>query len=226
MTVTQAYALTDYLAKTNSTMFPEAEKLVYLNVAKNLLFNLIAVNGQDRSEQEVTKTTVAGQREYAEQSRIRHVNWLKVNYGDGFVPARYVSEAQLIADYGTSLETTLTGWSYTDPIYYWKGSHLFISPAPTATQAGADRLKASIEVYPAEMTTGTDVIPVPIAFEHIPSVYAAWRYHNNNGEDSQAGKLALELPDGMIRMDLDSIDPRAREEVLVSGVAYDDGSQY
>lgn len=207
MTVTDSYTLTDDLAKTNSDMFPTAKKLIYFNIAKNLLFSLLAQGYQDRHEEEDTKTTIAGQSEYAEKARIHHVNWLKVNYGNGLVPARYVPEADLVNQYGTELEATLTGWSYADPIYNYKGSHLFVYPAPTVEQAGADRLKVSLECYPADMTTGADVIPVPIAFEHIPAVYAAWRYHDNNGEDAQAAKRASELPPGMIQVDLDSIDP-------------------
>lgn len=226
MTVTEAYTLTDSLAKTNSTMFPTAEKLVYFNIAKNLLFALGAISQQDRHEEEWTKTTVAGQVEYAEKSRVHHVNWLKINYGDGFIPARHKPEAELVSDYGTALEGTLTSWPASDPIYFIKGGHVFVYPAVTADQEGADRLKASVECYPADMTQGTDTIPLPIAYEHIPAVYAAWRYHDNNGEDAQAAKRVAELPAGMVHIDLDFINPRARQEELIASVPNDDGSEY
>lgn len=207
-------------------MFPTAEKLSYFNIAKNLLFALLAIDQQDRQEEEWTKTTLAGQREYLEKSRIHHVNWLKIDYGNGFITARYVPEAQLVAEFGTSFESTLDTWDGADPIYFYKGSHLFVVPAPTAAQAGADRLKASLEAYPADMTTGTDVIPVPIAFEHIPAVYAAWRYHDNNGEEPAASRRLVELPAGMVHIELDAVNPRARQQELISRFPSDDGSSY
>jgi hypothetical protein len=226
LTVTDSYTPTDKLAKTDSTMFPTAEKLIYFNIAKNLLYALQTLDQQDRQEEEWTKTTVAGQRDYLEKSRIHHVNWVKIDYGNGFITARYFSEADLIAQFGIDFQPSLDSWDGGDPIYYYKGSHLFISPAPTAAQAGVDRLKASLECYPADMTTGADVIPVPIAFEHIPAVYAAWRYFDNNGEDVAASRRLVELPAGMVHVELDTVNPRARQAELISGFPNDDGSSY
>lgn len=226
MTVTESYTIIDDLAKTDSTMYPTAKKLIWLNVAKNVLYALITRNQEQRYEEEDTKDTVAGQSEYGEKARIHHVNWLKIDYGDGFVTARYYDERQLVSDYGTALESTLEGWSASDPIYFWKGSHLFVYPAATAAQAGADRLKSSLECYPADMTDGADEIPVPIGFEHVPAIYAAWRYHDDNGEDAQAAKRASELPDGMVRMSVEMVAPRARQEELIGGVPDDSGEDY
>jgi hypothetical protein len=224
MTVSALYTLTDDLAKTNSTMFPTAEKLRYFNIAKDLLYVLLAREQEDRHEEEYTKTTVADQREYQEKARIHHVNWLKIDYGEGFIPARYVSEAELVSRFGTGLEDTLSTWDKSDPIYFWKGKHLFVVPAPTAAQAGANRLKTSQELYPADLVETTDEADLPIALQHLLAVYAAWRYHDNNGEDAQAAKRASELPAGMISIRVDAASPRARQAELIASVPDNDDS--
>src|SRR5688572_4316698 len=121
-------------------MFATAEKLRYFNVAKDLLYELVQAKQEDRNEEEDIKTTVADQREYVAKARIHHTNWLKINYGDGFIPARHKPEGELIAEYGSNLESALTGWDQSDPIYWWKGDHYFVVPAPSSSQAGADRL--------------------------------------------------------------------------------------
>src|SRR5438105_2622422 len=108
MTVSDLDTQTDYYAKTNSTMLPLVEKLAYYNEGYGILNGLIIKEQEDTSEIEETKTTVADQRDYKEMARIHHINWLKINYGDGFIPARYKPEQDLIAEYGYNLETTLS----------------------------------------------------------------------------------------------------------------------
>src|SRR5947209_18676406 len=101
---------TDYYAKSNATMFPLAEKLAYYNEANGILNALIIDEQEDNNEEEDTKTTVAGQNNYKQESGIHHINWLKINYGDGFIPARYKSEQDLLSEFGVDLETVLSQW--------------------------------------------------------------------------------------------------------------------
>src|ERR1700710_1413889 len=100
MTTAELDILTDKFAKTDSTMFPITEKLLYYNIGYGLLNALIINEQEDTQEEEDTFTTVANQRDYAAPSRIHHINWLKINYGDGFIPARYMSEQEQIKRYG------------------------------------------------------------------------------------------------------------------------------
>src|SRR3954462_4950327 len=116
MTTTDLDTLTDQLAKSNSTMFPVAEKLTYYNIGYGLLYGMIIDEQEDTNEEEDTKTTVADQRDYKQKARIHHINWLKINYGDGFIPARYKAEQDLISEYGNDLETVLSQWDKSDPI--------------------------------------------------------------------------------------------------------------
>src|ERR1044071_4473916 len=150
---------TDYFAKSNSTMFPLAEKLTYYNEADGILNALIIDEQEDTNEEEDTKDTVAGQRDYKQKARIHHINWLKINYGDGFIPARYKSEQALISENGNNLETVLSQWDQSDPIYWYKGTSFFVVPAPTSAQAGASRLKVSQELLPVDLDRSSNNTP-------------------------------------------------------------------
>lgn len=224
MTTTELDSLTDYLAKTDSTMFPTAEKLVYYNIAYGLLNGLVIDEQEDSYELEFTATTVADQPDYLAESRIHHINWLKINYGEGFVPARYKSEQALISEFGTDLETELTSWDTSDPIYFYKGDHFFVYPAPTAAQAGADRLKTSMELLPDDLTAG-QTPDLPETFHYLLGEYAAFRYHDNNGEDSQAIKRKTSFEEGTALM-VSTMFPRARQAEIQASVPNDDGSDY
>src|ERR1044071_3611542 len=104
MDTTALDTLTDQLAKSNSTMFPIAEKLSYYNIGYGLLYGMIIDEKEDNYEEEDTSDTIADQSDYGAPSRIHHINWLKINYGDGLIPARYKSEQDLISEYGSDLE--------------------------------------------------------------------------------------------------------------------------
>jgi hypothetical protein len=224
MTTTELDTLTDYLAKTNSTMFPTAEKLFYYNIGYGLLYGMVIDQQEDNYEEEDTKTTIADQRDYKQKARIHHVNWLKINYGDGFIPARYKKEADLISEYGNELETVLTNWSQSDPLYWYKGKHLFVVPAPSSSQAGADRLKASMELLPADLTAG--VTPDLVEnFQYLLAEYAAHRYHQNNGESDMAVLRQNNFNTGAVLM-LETMFPRARQAEMIAHTPNDDGSAY
>jgi len=225
MTVSELDTKTDYYAKSNSTMFPIAEKLDYYNEAYGILNGLIIQQQEDRNEEEDTKDTVASQREYTEKARIHHINWLKINYGDGFIPARYVPEADLISQYGTELEDTLDGWDKTDPIYFYKGSHLFVIPAPTASEAGSDRLKVSQELLPVDLDRTTNTTPelVPLNYHYLHAVYAALSWLD---EDDPLWKKASRKWNEGVALMLDTLYPRARQAEITASVPDDDGTDY
>jgi hypothetical protein len=224
MTTTELDTLTDYIAKTNSTMFPVAEKLIYYNIGYGIHNGLIIDEQEDNYEEEDTKDTVAGQSEYQEKARIHHINWLKTNYGNGFINARYMSEDDLISQYGDGLQTELDGWAASDPIYNYKGNHFFIYPAPTASQAGTSRLKVSIELIPADLTAG-QTPKTPLNFHYLYGEFAAWKYHENNGEQAQAIQRKKNWDEGTALM-LTTMFPRARQAEMQAHVPDDDGSQY
>lgn len=224
MTTSQLDTLTDYLAHTNSTLFPLAEKLLYYNIAYGILYSLIIDEQEDNYEEEDTKDTVADQREYKQSSRIHHINWLKINYGEGFIPARYKSEQDLIKEYGNDLETVLTSWDKSDPIYWYKGKHFFVVPAPTSDQAGSGMLKVSQELLPADLTSG-DSPDLPENYHYLLSEYAAHRYHQNNGEDSAATSKLNNFNIGAKLM-IETMFPRARQQEFQAHTPNDDGSNY
>lgn len=203
-------------------MFPIAEKLLYYNIGYGLLYGRIIEEQEDNYEEEDTKDTVAGQSAYMQKSRIHHVNWLKINYGDGFVPARYRSEADLIAEYGRDLTNILANWSQSDPIYYYKGKHLFIVPAPTSAQYGADRLWTSMELLPIDLVAGA-APDLPENFPYLLSVYAALSWLDE--DDPLWAKRNKEWTEGVVAM-ISTMFPRARQADTVAHVPNDDGSDY
>lgn len=225
MIVTDLDTKTDFYCKSNSTMFPLAEKLSYYVEADGILNSLIIDQQEDTNEEEDTKTTVAGQSEYKEKARIHHVNWLKINYGDGFIPARYKSEQDLISEYGSDLETVLAGWDQSDPIYWYKGTWLFVKPAPTTAQAGADRLKASLELLPVDLDRTTNTTPtlVPANYHYLHAAYAATKWLD---EDDPLWKKAKRAWDEGVPMMLATMFPRARQAEMIAHVPDDDGSNY
>jgi hypothetical protein len=224
MTTTELDTLTDYLAKTNSSMFPVAEKLIYYNIAYGILNGLIIDEQEDSFEAEYTKTTIAGQREYQENARIHHVNWLKVNYGNGFIPAQYRSPSSLISEYGNELETELSQWDSSSPIYWYTGSSYVITPAPSATQAGANRLWLSAELLPADLTAGTSP-SLPANYHYLLAEYAAHKYHQNNGEDTQGVLRKKNFDEGTALM-LNTMFPRARQQEMMAHIPFDTGENY
>jgi len=224
MDTTQLDTLTDQLAKTNSTMFPIAEKLSYYNIGYGLLYSLIIDEQEDNFEEEDTKTTVAAQRDYKQKARIHHINWLKIDYGDGFIPARHKPEADLISEYGDQLETVLSEWNQSDPIYWYKGSHFFVVPAPSSSQAGADKLKVSQELLPVDLTAGATPSH-PENFHYLLAEYAAYRYHQNNGEMDTSLLRKKNFDEGTVLM-IETMFPRARQQAYQAHVPDDDGSTY
>lgn len=214
---------TDYYAKTNSSQFPVAEKLVYYNEAYGILYGLIIDESEDSYEVEKTKTTVDGQADYLEPSRIHHINWLKIKYGADadFVPARYKPEADLVLEYGNQLEDTLAAWSESDPIYFYKGSSFFVYPTPATGDGGADYLKVSVELLPTDLTTGEPSLPAN--FHYLLAVYAAWKWLSIQGEDNAAATRKNEWNEG-VKLMLETMFPRARQAEIVAHVPDDDGS--
>lgn len=225
MDVTALDTQTDYYAKSNSTMFPLPEKLAYYNEADGILNALIIDQQEDTNEEEDTKTTVAGQRDYKQKARIHHINWLKINYGDGFIPARYKSEQDLISENKNDLETVLSQWDQSDPIYWYKGSHFFVVPAPSSAQAGADRLKVSQELLPADLDRTTYTTPqlVPVNFHYLHAAYAALCWLD---EDDPLWRKVKRKWDEGIPMMLSTMFPRARQAENQAHVPDDDGSDY
>jgi hypothetical protein len=225
MTVSELDTQTDYYAKSNTAMFPLAEKLAYYVEADGILNALIIDEQEDTNEEEDTKTTVAGQREYKQKARIHHVNWLKINYGDGFIPARYKSEQDLIAEHGNDLETALSQWDISDPIYWYKGSHLFVVPAPSSDQAGADRLKVSQELLPVDIDRSSNTTPtlVPANFHYLHAAYAAMSWLD---EDDPLWKKAKRKWDEGVPLMLATMFPRSRQAEMSAHIPDDDGSDY
>lgn len=225
MTVTDLDTKTDFYAKSNPTMFPLVEKLSYYVEADGILNALIIDEQEDTNEVEKTKTTVASQREYKEPSRIHHINWLKINYGDGFIPARYRSEQSLVSQYGSDLENVLSEWDQSDPIYWYKGTWFFVVPTPTAAQAGADRLKVSIELLPDDLDRTTNTTPtlVPANFHYLHAAYAAMKWLD---EDDPLWKKAKRAWDEGVTMMLATMFPRARQAETMVQIPDDDGSDY
>lgn len=226
MTVDQLETYTDYIAKTNSTMFSDAEKLLYFNVAYGLLYGLIIDEQEENYESEPSAiTTVANTGNYSVAARLHHVNWVKVNYGDGLIPARYKSQLDLVAEYGNELETVLSQWDKSDPIYWYEGSELNIRPKPTAAQAGASRLQYSAELLPTDLSAGTDIPSLPENFHYLLGEFAAHKYHENNGE-TEAGVLRKKNFDEGARLMIATMFPRARQAEIIAHVPDDDGSDY
>ena len=229
MTVTQLDTQTDYYAKSNSTMFPLTEKLAYYNEADGILNSLIIDEQDDRGEEEDTKDTVAGQNAYLQKARIHHINWLKIDYGSGFTVARYKSEADLISEYGVdysnAFENYLTTYDQGAPIYFYKGSHLFVYPAPTAAQAGTGRLKVSQELIPADLDRTSNLTPtlVPVNFHYLHAAYAALSWLDE--DDPLWGKNERRWKDGTAAM-LQTMFPRAREAEMIVGIPFDTGHNY
>jgi len=209
-------------------MFPLAEKLLYYNIGKDLISAKIIDEQEDNFETEHTYTTVDAQSDYQEPSRIHHINWLKIKYGADadFVPARHKPEAELIAEYGNQLEDTLTAWSESDPIYFYKGSHFFVYPAPATGDGGSAYLKISDELLPADLTAGATPT-FPVNQHHLLAVFAAYIYHKNNSEMELAKAKSADLPAYMTNADfIGTMFPRARQAALLGMVPDDDGSEY
>lgn len=225
MTTTELDIQTDYYAKSNSTMFPVAEKLAYYNEADGLLNSLIIDEQEDTGEEEDTKDTVAGQNAYKQKARIHHINWLKIDYGNGLVPARYKSEKDLITEYGNEYEDYLATYDSGSPIYHYKGSHFFIYPAPTIAQAGAGRLKVSMELLPADLNRTDNTTPtlVPLNFHYLHAAYAAMSWLD---EDDPLWKKNERRWTGGVAAMLATMFPRARQEEIIAGIPYDNGSNY
>jgi hypothetical protein len=222
MTTDEMDVRTDLYTKSDSSAFPATEKLAYYVEADGILNSLIIRNQEDRAEEEWTKATVADQDAYKEKARIHNVKWLKVNYGDGFVPARYMSEGDQKARYGSALAETLDSWDKATPIYWWKGSHLFIAPAPDADQAGADRLWASIELLPTDLDRSDNNTPtlVPVNFHHLHPAYAAMSWLDE--DDPLWAKAKRKWDEGVAFM-LETMYPRAREAEETAGYPAEEG---
>lgn len=223
MTTTELDTKTDSYAKSDATLFPLAEKLGYYNEADGILNALIIKDQEDRNEEEDTTDTEADGTNYQQEARIHHINWLKINYGNGFVPARYRSELDLIAEYGDALEGVLSNWDGGSPIYNFKGSSLFVYPAPTAAQAGTDRLKVSLELIPDDIINGGSPTLVPPNFHYLHATYAAMSWLDE--DDPLHAKAEKRWLTGVPLM-LDTMYPRARQRDDLAATPDDDGSNY
>jgi hypothetical protein len=226
MTTTDLDTYTDHIAKTNSTMFPSAEKLTYYNIAYGLLYSLIVDEQEDTLESEPTPiTTVADTGNYAIASRLHHINWAKVDYGTGLIPARKTTQQDLISEYGNELETVLAGWDHSDPIYWLENGEINIRPKPTSAQAGAGRLQYSAEILPSDMTAGQSPSAIPPNYHYLLGEYAALRYHENQGEDTFAVVRKRNFDEGA-RLMLETMFPVARQSYIQAHIPDEDGSNY
>lgn len=233
MTTTELDAQTDFYSKSDVNQFPLAEKLAYYNEAQGILAGLIFQQQEDRAEEEDTTDTIAGQSAYQQEARIHHINWLKINYGNGFIPARYRPESELISIYGPDYETELAAWDGGAPIYSYKGQYLFVYPAPTGAQAGADRLWVSQELLPADFSSGSTPTLIPLNFHYLLAVYAAMSWLDEDDPlHSKAEKKWIEGagrpgPNGWSPgLMLQTMYPDSRQAELISGTPADDGSTY
>jgi hypothetical protein len=226
MNVTALDAKTDKYAKSDSTMFPLADKLEYYVEADGILNALIIDQQEDTNESEPSPvTTVAGQRNYALASRVHHTNWVKINYGDGFIPARYKSYQDLISEYGNQLETALSQWDISDPIHWIEGSEINVVPAPSSAQAGAGRLKYSVELLPNDLDRTTNTTPtlVPPNFHYLHAAYAAMSWLD---EDDPLFKKAKRKWDEGMPLMLSTMFPIDRQSEMQAHIPEDDGSDY
>jgi len=223
MTTTEMDTKTDLYAKSDATSFALSEKLTYYVEADGILNGLIIDQQEERAEEEWENDTVTDQTDYEIMARLHNINWLEINYGSGFIPARYVGDGQLIELYGSQLETTLTGWDGSDPIYNFSGNHIFIYPAPTAAQAGVGRLRASVELLPEDLEANDIPELVPLNFQYLHCAYAALSWLD---EDDPLWKKAKRKWDEGISLMLETMYPRSQQDGVQSGHAYDDGSDY
>lgn len=224
MTVTQLDIQTDYYAKSNATMFPIVEKLAYYNEADGILNALIIDEQEDTGESIPTPlTTIAGQSNYPLIGH--HVNWVKINYGDGFIPAQYKSEQSLITEYGNDYEDVISDWDQSSPVYWINGGEINISPAPTAAQAGAGRLKYSTELIPSDLNRTDNLTPrlVPSNFHYLHAAYAAMSWLDE--DDPLWKKNERRWTSGVAAM-LQTMFPIARQEEIIVGTPYDTGYNY
>jgi hypothetical protein len=223
MTTDDMDTVTDRYARSDSTSFPATEKLAYYVEADGILNALIIKDQESRNEEEWERDTVADQSDYLAVSRIHDVKWLEIDYGDGFVPARYMSEASLMDRYGSEYETTLANWSASDPIYFFKGSSLFVYPTPTSDTAGDNRLRASVERLPADLDRSSNTTPtlVPANFHHLHCAYAAFSWLDE--ADPLWAKARRKWTEGLALMQA-TMSPRALQDETVAVTATDDGS--
>lgn len=224
MTVTTLYALTNKLAKADSTQFPDADKLDFFNIGYGLLYSMTIDNQEDNYESEPTAiNTVASTRNYAVASRLHHINWVKIDYGSGKIPARYKSQQDLIAEYGNDVETTLSNWDINNPIYWYEANEINIVPAPSASQAGTGKLTYSAEILPTDLSSGSDVPNLLDNFHYLLAVYAALTWLDE--DDPLWVKRNKEWTEGMAAM-LSTMFPRARQQSYQAHAPDDDGSDY
>lgn len=222
MDTTELDALTDKLCKTDDTSFPPEDKLVYYNIGYGILNGLIRAEQDEYYETEPTPiTTVSGQRAYS-IARDSVVNWVKVNYGAGFIPARFKSQEELLSQYGTELETVLSTWDSSDPIYWLEAAELNIVPAPSASQAGAGRLKYSTEPLQDPLAEN-DTPLLPGNTHQGLSAYAAISFLD---EDDPLWKKAKRMWDEVVQLIQHASFPRARQESINSSVPEDYGDSY
>jgi hypothetical protein len=225
MTTDDMDTKTDFFAKSDSTSFPAAEKLSYYVEADGILNGLILKQQEDRAETEWQRDTVADQTAYEAPAGIHDVKWLKIDYGNGFVPAVYIPEATLKDRYGSDLESALAGWNSSQPLYFFKGKHLFVFPAATSDNEGSNRLKASLELLPTDLDRSSNNTPtlVPANFHYLHCAYAACSWLDE--DDPLWRKNQRKWQEGITLM-LDTMYPRALEAEIVAGVPADDGSNY
>jgi hypothetical protein len=223
MTTDDMDTVTDRYARSNSTSFPATEKLSYYVEADGILNALIIKEQEDRGEEVWQRDMVADQSNYQAVSRIHDIKWLEIDYGDGFVPARYMSEASLIDRYGSEYESALANWPASDPIYNFKGSSLFVYPTPTSDQAGDNRLRASVERLPADLDRSSNTTPtlVPVNFHHLHCAYAAFSWLDE--ADPLWTKARRKWTEGVALMQA-TMFPRALQNEIVATAAADDGS--
>jgi hypothetical protein len=226
MTTDEMDTKTDRYAKSDATSFPAAEKLDYYIEADGILNALIIQQQEDRNESTPDPVdTIAGQTAYAAPARIHHVNWLQIDYGNGFVAARYVRESTLIAWFGSEYANILAGWSGSYPIYNYKGNSFNIYPAATTDTAGTGRLKYSIETIPLDLDRGSNDTPalVPVNFHYLHCAYAAMSWLDE--DDTLRAKAEKKWTQG-VRTMLDTMFGRAAEEEIIGKVMADDDFDY
>lgn len=199
MTSAEIMSMARLLAHTNSTDFPDATLLTFLNVVKDDLFSyLITWADEDWNWDIWTTTSVASQTEYvvpeaaSDTAGNLKISWVSVNYDgetfdDGslkYIKAKLVTPGNLPENWNYYKNKQ----SVNAPIFYVADRSVFIAPAPSTTEARAlwIELKGIKSIVDYDASTIESDIKVPL-YLHEVLVQGLLPYiHRSEGRKDEA----------------------------------------